>query len=716
MPKPTAVPPCANDAFRDGAGTNLRDCRGYELVSPIDKAGGDVQARLNIVPFEARQDQASIAGDEVTFSAYRPFEDSQSAPFSSQYLTRRTATGGWETEAISPPQDGEGFVSPLLAIDNLYRAFSPDLSQGWLYTYTEPVLGLGGVPKHPNIYRRDNSTGTYEACTTAAPQLSEDGTHGPQLQGFSADGDLAVFRIENKLTEDASSKLREEGRPIYQLYGCFYEGGVAKLRLISVLPDGSPSEFENTAGGPANESFQLSQGRSESLENAVSADGSKVFWTGGGGTDGPNPGPLYLRLNPGAESTASGSCEESEPDKACTVLIDAGPARFWTAAVDGSVAIFTDSSDELNEYVVSSGETLPIAEEVIGLLGSSEDASRIYFLSEDEIGGEGIAGEPNLYLYDKGAGTKTFMGTLSEVDAEQGNRVPSPSTPHPNYHSARVTPDGSTVAFMSNDPELAEEVAGYDNTDQATGLPAAEIYRFEIGGELVCVSCNRTGQRPRGREVQNKFFPSAPTLPAAALLPPWLNALYAPRVLSDDGERIFFEAFEPLVLADTNGKADVYQWEALGKGTCATSDSAFDPQSQGCVSLLSSGKSSTDSQFVDASPTGDDVFIRTASSLVGWDPGAIDIYDARVNGGFEGPKPPPEPCQGESCQPASAVPPAPAPTSVLPGPGNVREEAKPKKCPKGKHKVKRKGKVVCVKNKKKGKAGKAKASKNRRAA
>ncbi|HEY4563285.1 MAG TPA: hypothetical protein VIJ36_09910, partial [Thermoanaerobaculia bacterium] len=693
------LPACPNDAFRTGAGAQLRDCRAYELVSPLEKAGGDVQARLNIVPFEARVDQSSLSGDKLTFSAYAAFQNPKSAPFSSQYLTGRTGSG-WQTEAISPPQEGEAFINPLIQIDNLYRAFSPDLGTAWLQTDTEPVLGPGGLAGNPNLYRRDNGAGTYAGCTTAPPLSDQTETHGPQLQGYSADGKLAAFRIEGKLTAGGSDELKPGPRPINQAYACSYEGDVAAVHLVSVLPNGEASDLENTIGGPANDLFQGDQGRTESLEHAVSADGSEVFWTASASGDTASPGALYLRLHPAAAPTPSGECEEAEPQAACTVLISAGPARFWTAAEDGSTAIFSEGG-ELKEYEVAGAEVRPIAGEVLGLLGASEDASRIYFLSEEEIGGEGEAGEPNLYLYDRNEATSTYIATLSALDASQGSADPSPGNAAPAFHTARVTPDGSTVAFMSNDPDLAEAVAGYDNSDQAGGTPAAEIYRFSEAEGLVCVSCNPSGQRPAGRQIQNPHTPSAPVLYAASMLPSWLNSLYAPRVLSADGKRIFFEAFEPLSLADENDKADVYQWEALGSGSCEEADPAFEPRSQGCISLISSGQSPNDTQFVDASPSGDDVFIRTASSLVAWDPGQIDIYDARVQGGFPAPPARPTECEGESCpSPPHPAPSYQPPASSGPGSGNVKTTTRPKRCRKGTHKVKKNGEVRCAKNKK----------------
>jgi hypothetical protein len=719
MSSASTLPPCSNDAFRLGSGGALRDCRAYELVSPLDKAGGDVQARLNLVYFEARADQASTSGDEVTFSAYRAFQDPESAPFSSQFLTRRDPAVGWQTEAISPPQEGEAFINPGLAIDNLYRAFAPDLSQSWLYTYTEPLLGPGAIAGEPNVYRRDNETATYQACTVTPPLSDQAETHGAQLQGFSESGDLAVFKIEGKLTADGSDQTKSGGRPINQVYACSYTGGVAEVRLVSALPSGEASDLENSAGGPANELFQFDQGRAASLDNAVAADGSKVFWTASAADDTEQPGALYLRLNPGAPPTVSGTCDVAEADKACTVQISAGPARLWTAAEDGSVAFFSDASGQLYEYRVATASTLPVAADVVGVLGASENGRRLYFISEADLAEGAVADEPNLYLYQRGVGN-TFIAGLSELDAQQGDAVPSPGNSQPAWHTARVTPDGSAVVFMSNNAELAELVAEYDNTDQLTGLPAGEIYRFAIGEELSCISCNRTGQRPRGRQVQNKLGPN-PILPVASMLPTWLNSLYAPRVVSADGTRIFFEAFEPLVARDTNGKADVYQWEAEGIGSCTATDSAYDPQSEGCVSLISSGTSTTDSQFVDASPEGDDVFIRTAAPLVDWDPGAIDIYDARVGGGFSAPSLPPNPedeCKGESCAPpVRPIPPPAIPPTTAPGDGNVRQP-KPKTCPKGKRKVKRNGKVSCVKAKKqnrKAKKGNDKARQTRSA-
>ncbi len=840
---------CPNQAFRGGPSATLPDCRAYELVSPLDKAGGDVTAPLNLSVYEARMDQAAVDGDSLAYSSYRPFAGALGAPFVSQYIARRDSQLGWQTEAISPPQEGPTFINPLNQVDNAYRAFSPDLETGWVRTATEPVLGLGGRAGHANLYRRDNAGNVYESCTTTQPMQTEVNNRYPTLQAVSADHQLAIFRNENRLTEDAADEYNDPDKtlPRYQLYACaFGEGGPAQVRLVSVLPNGSASKLTNTTGGPANGQNQIDEGRGATLEHALSTDGSRVFWTANDSSEAPGPGTLYVRLNPtqpesahllgvaggkgdligpvsatgngingaktitevkvkfgafavgqelsgtgiaagtvitaveagklkvdkslkanlsgteffgvasevvsnvtvetgafaagqeisgpgipgdttiasveevsagvfkltlSAKATQSGNgvglsatSECTEAAKACTLEIESGDARFWNAAEDGSVAIFghdkSPSGEDLSEYEVDSGETHPIAGKVQGVLGASADASRVYFLSGEEIGGEGISGEKNLYLYEAnggGGGSYAFIGTLSQEQNPNflGHLMPGHNMPL--YRASRVSPDGTVVAFLAHGPELAEEVADYDNTDQATGLPAAEVYRFEIGEGLACVSCNPTGARPMGRDIARGSQASI----AAAKLPPWLNSLYAPRALSEDGARVFFESYEPLVSSDTNGKADVYQWEAQGSGSCEEGVSTYVEASGGCLDLISTGKSPDDSQFVDASPDGRDVFIRTAESLVGWDPGQTDIFDARIEGGLPAPPSQPAACEGEACQGTPTPPDDPTPSSsTFEGAGNVQAETARGRKPCAKGKVRRKGRCVAKKHKK----------------
>ena len=350
--------------------------------------------------------------------------------------------------------------------------------------------------------------------------------------------------------------------------------------------------------------------------------------------------PTSLTLSAPATQTttatplsATSKCTEAAT-KACTLAVSSTGSlfatmqgRFWAASSDGSKALFSSGTD-LYRYDSGEAKATLLAAKVIGVLGQSADLSRVYLLSTEALGGKGTAGEPNLYL-SEGAGFE-FIATLSDRDAEAGAGQLSPANPRPNLHTARTSPDGGTLAFTSDSEALAQAVSGYDNAEAESGKPAAEIYLYDAAAKgIECVSCNRSGSRPEGREVGG--------LTAAALPPTAQTSLYPGRPLSADGARLFFDSFDPLLPKDTNGKADVYQWEAAGTGDCSEAKASFSPPNGGCIALISSGEAPTDSEFIDASPEGDDVFLASGESLLSQDPGEADIYDARVGGGFAAP-------------------------------------------------------------------------------
>jgi hypothetical protein len=135
--------------------------------------------------------------------------------------------------------------------------------------------------------------------------------------------------------------------------------------------------------------------------------------------------------------------------------------------------------------------------------------------------------------------------------------------------------------------------------------------------------------------------------------------------MSSDGSRVFFETTQPLVALDTNGTDDVYEWVATGTGGCTTP--------RGCIYLISTGGSSSPSHFLDATASGNDVFFLARQQLVGQDTDQnLDVYDARVGGGFPQPPPATAPCSGDACrgQPTT-TPGEPVAASVtFFGPGN----------------------------------------------
>ena len=105
--------PARTTPFARGAAARLPDCRGYEMVSPLDKAGGDIEA-LEGLPlfglgadffnmyFRSQLNQASPEGEAITYSAARAFAGAVSSPWTSQYLASRTPQG-WQTESLNHP-------------------------------------------------------------------------------------------------------------------------------------------------------------------------------------------------------------------------------------------------------------------------------------------------------------------------------------------------------------------------------------------------------------------------------------------------------------------------------------------------------------------------------------------------------------------------------------------------------------------------------------
>jgi hypothetical protein len=203
-----------------------------------------------------------------------------------------------------------------------------------------------------------------------------------------------------------------------------------------------------------------------------------------------------------------------------------------------------------------------------------------------------------------------------------------------------------------------------------TGFPteeAVEVYVYSAAeGKLVCVSCDAAGTPPPDGEEgrSGKLTVSAE------------SNTYVHRWMSASGDRVFFDTSQGLVSGDVNGVMDVYEWEREGTGSCPVRVPAS--MVGGCQFLLSGGQSEAASFFVDADETGDNVFFVHQGPLghlvAPFD--HIELYDARVNGGF------PQPslaCTGTGCQ---GVPPAPpsfaTPATVtFAGAGNFPAPAAP---------------------------------------
>ena len=655
---------CPNQSLRIGLSATLPDCRAYEMVSPIDKGGSDIFSFWSVDYNRTSFNQSSLDGNKITYTSSKAFGDQLGGQSASQYIAAR-GPSGWSTHGINLPRSKTigsiGFFTTTGDVFNQFHMFSPDLSSAWVASSNREPLTPDASPGWVNIFRRDTSSENYEALTKDLPgspsEQPED--HHPEVVSQSSDESHVLLHSTTPLTDDAVAN-----DTIWQTYD--YSDG--DMHLVSVLPDGTVNPTSSSPGSNGYHETLFSANQFGGMvTHAISDDGSRIFWTAEPPFAAQGTGAIYVRKNPGEpQSALNGSDECTEPAKACTVLVAPGGGnRFWVASADGSRVIYQTggiATSALKEFNVETEATVTIAGEPGGVVGASDDLSYVYFTSEEDLAAGAAAGEPNLYLSREGA--ISFIATLSPVD--QGEElaleadvwgVNSIDSPESLSHVARVTPDGRHLAFQS-----VRSLTGYDNTDALSGKPAMEVYLYEADSDtLVCASCNPSGARPMGGELQAPYMPrfnhrkSRMGVSAAAWLQTWIHRNYHSHALSDDGSRLYFNAFDALVPADTNGLQDVYQWEAEGSGTCN--------EGGGCISLISTGQSAKRSEFIDADPDGSNIFIETSSSIDPRDPGLIDIYDARVNGGFALPPSLPE-CLGDACQGVPEPPRDPTPASA----------------------------------------------------
>jgi hypothetical protein len=616
----------------------LPDDRAYEMVTPADNEDADIYAPafepftgIGPVPIGTPAPfQAAASGEAVTYAG-DPVDAGNGSGGASidsgnQLLARRSSSG-WTQEVVAATGLHRSF----------YEAFSPELSVGVLnvrHGAGEPGLlpeaDAFGADYHV-LYARENDTHHERALFTEFTQPEPPGPFefAPVFVGGSNDFSTLVFDAPAALTPGAPA-----GKGVY-------ESKLGQLSLVNVLPDGSiePSAQAGGTEEAGGEGYGLPE-----FGHAVSADGSRIFWTG----TGSNPN-LYVRE---AGST--------------TVQLDAsqaggagGGGHFLAASADGEKVFFSDdaaagltsdtvpgSGANLYEYDFSDRRltdlTAAAEAQVAGVLGASEDGAYIYFVANGVLASgaqpgecqrQGLAYGMQCSLYVRHAGRTTFISRLSELDGVDVS--PYFNGPSTGFRGDWVGGAGNRSADVSASGALVFDselgLTGY-------GSGAEEVYTYDPlarsgEGDLECASCDPSGARPQGA--------MGGTVPVSN------DADRVTRAISADGGRVFFDSDLALLPQDTNGKMDVYEWERDGSGDCELT--------KGCLSLLTGGTSDDSSFLLDSSASGDDVFMVTRAQLVEADRNEnFDVYDARVGGARQLAA---SACSGSGCQ---GVPPSPA--------------------------------------------------------
>lgn len=403
----------------------------------------------------------------------------------------------------------------------------------------------------------------------------------------------------------------------------------------------------------------------------ASEDGSLVFFTSNEGLDGAPAVPELYVFN-------------------------------TTGAAIGPVPSMSSVPISLGEAGVAPSPAGPVS----GITAIANDGSRAWFVADDVLAGnqnaagdEAAAGKPNLYMYDVQSGATTYVATLGEQDINdcQPNCAegdPAGLIGQPDVgRRAFPTPDGSALVFESTSdltgeddvlqtkltaPVFAgehtlqvestaglgakqfiligsggaaeqEQIQSIDSPTELTitetdenfayGIvgefaagepvvrPDVEDYRFLADGALTCVSCLGAGKVPTGSATLG-------ITGGGTYAPPGQNV-----PMNEDATQIFFESAnaltpeaQPARPGHEGESLNVYEWEG------------------GHLYLISDG-TQAGSILDGTTPSGEDVFFSTRSQLTSGSNGNwINVYDARVDGGFPEPGAGNSLCVGQGCR------------------------------------------------------------------
>jgi len=723
-------------------GSLLPDGRQWEQVSPQNKHGAQIEP-LGQAGLTQAGAQASDTGDAFAFLTDTPTETNPAGYVNGAQELAARGADGWGSQDITP--GGHSTPTGLHETSKEYVFFSEDLARAVVQP-EGAFASLSPQATEQTAYLRSNfPAGTpTQTCQqecfmplvtagndTASPFVAfgEEGacppkaSCGPSFVGATPDGSEVVLRSKAPLTKGAGAE---------QLYEASATGSLA---LVSMLPGGGP------AGQP-----ELGL-KDHVVRHAVSDDGSLVFWEDaahhlyvrdvvlgetvqvdtvqGGSGLGLAEARFQLASADGSRvfftdqqklTAGSGARAEAEDLYECMVTVVAG--RLHCALSDVTAQ---DGAEHAG---------------VLGLvLGASEDGSWVYFVADGALAPGAVKGTCtlgkessvelcNLYVWHEGV--IGLVAVLSGEDAPDWNGLNSPLQLEAVV--SQVSGDGRWLVFMSD-----RSLTGRDMRDARSGIPVEQVYLAHTqidgggvltGSTLVCVSCLATGGRPTGVEYDaltpgidgnSTLWPAERLL--AGSVPAWTesqesqvgDAVYQSRFVFGDG-RVVFNSVDGLVAGDVNGVGDVYEWEPEGVGgehskcgpAAAGRTDVFEPartatvegrtveEPAGCVALISSGTSSEESGFLDASATGGkdseghegagDVFFFTSAKLAASDVDeARDVYDAHECRSeapcFPTQAQAPPPCtEPESCrapqtpQPGIYGPPA---SATFNGPGNI---------------------------------------------
>jgi hypothetical protein len=641
---------CPNEARREeqGAiGAALPECRANELITPLanEKGNGPVGYAQNY--------SQGTTGEVVEFISQASFAGNGLPYQTKPYLSHRTPTG-WQTSAILPR------TTPELRVLGVQNPRSADLSES-IWQFFPGSLAEYETQDFQNMYfgiHHLDGTNTYASPLLERLDRAPINVSGtPAVETVSEDMSTALVSSPVPLIPDSLPS------GLFRFYELDHFGTTAaSLHLVPVDDSGNPLGLcKGTAGGQIAFGGHVFGFNGTPGHYVMSSDGSHIFFSVGT-TENNCVWQAYARV--GGTTTV----RLSEPTEDCTSTAcrqaPLADAVFTGANSEGTRATFLseqqltdDGADGTNLYLydfnlpagnrlidVSAGDSSGTGPGAVEVLRIAKDGSRIFFVAHgrltnqpNSLGQRAIPGAENVYVYDTARGRVEFIAQICTGEEKTGTVGGFEACSKNDGQSAgsdgyQLTPDGRYFLFETHNRVTP------DDTNESL-----DLYRYDaVTGALARISVGHDGEDENGNRGGDASV-GEPDQPGQTGPDPASIAADHVRAISNDGQDIVFDTARPLQASDENGKKDAYEWH------------------QGQVTLLSTGRSATNTPNAIISPSGRDILLLTDLGLVPWDnDGLTDFYDLRIDGGF--PAPPHEPpicAASEVCHgpPGSSSPP-----------------------------------------------------------
>jgi hypothetical protein len=650
----------------------MPDCRAYEMVTPPYEGGQLTRWYEHGTPPISANGEHLLGFDPGGFAGTENLELLPTSYQGAIYEFSRTPTG-WSDESLEPPASEyprrEFFFASADFTHSLWGLELPAAS-GEEASFPEG---------NDETLAIREATGSAKArFTTVGPVASPEHevlsreADSFEVVGASADLSHILLSVKAEAKQLWPGDTTQAGdESLYE-----YRGTDAREPVLVGVSNDGPLAGEPRINDDAEMVSEcgtvLGSARIATTRNAVSADGETVYFTALAANPGAGPvkdacneagegyGPpvneLYARVD-GKETVdisepttgPEGDCEECKET-------EPKPAVFEGASDDGSKVFFLSEQEllpgargeSLYEYDFHAGNqhkrvTL-VGPEVTEVAALSGNGGRVYFQSKGvlatvengngERAGE-IAGGDNLYAYDtegEAAGRTTFVA--GEADGGFETTADGQYLVFEATAPLRGTNDTSTAAQLFEYNAETTAVARVSAGQHSPAGYECEATRIVEEGFNCDGNTANSEDSPAVSSPEDSFFDSPPTAATSDLS------------VSNGGD-VAFTSRDALTPYAVPGGENVYEYGGGDAYLIAPGDETpdFGQSERGERRLLGIDES------------GGDIFLSSADRLVPQDEDTTsNWYDARIGGGF--PAPPSAPsCLAAACQGSVSVAP-----------------------------------------------------------